>query len=224
MNPKLLTIPNLITLLGLLSGCLGAFFALRGDLTFAFAAIALAALFDLADGLAARLLGQRSPVGRELDSLSDVIGFGFAPAAILLELIQGAGGGYWGLVAFLLTAFAALRLAKFNVDERQTHEFRGLPTPAAGLLVGSVGYLIATGEWGAWPLWALLALLAALCVLMVSNLRMFSLKKRSAPLYAFLVACATAIAMLEIEAIPYIMGAYVAINLARPVFCRNHGS
>lgn len=218
MRAKLFTIPNVLTLLGLLCGCMAALWALRGDLLFAFAAIAAAAVFDVADGLAARLLRQRSPLGVQLDSLADVIGFGFAPAAILLELIQRAGGGWWSLTAFLLTAFAALRLARFNVDERQSDQFRGLPTPAVGLLAGSIGYLVAAGEWAQPALWMLLVLIGALCLLMLCDLPMFSLKKHGALLYLFAGMSGAALGTLGIEAIPYIIGGYVVVNLARPLF------
>lgn len=210
---KLFTIPNAITLLGLLSGSLATFLALRGDLQFAFGAICLAAVFDFLDGFVARLTGSYSALGKELDSLADIISFGFAPAAILLELIQNIGGGYWGLASFLLTAFSALRLAKFNVDERQTSGFRGLPTPAVGILIGALGSLFVSGTWSAWPLWAMLGLEGVLCALLVSDIPMFSLKKPSVSLYAFLAAGALVLVLLRIEGIPYIIGGYVVWSL-----------
>lgn len=210
---RLFTLPNAITLLNLLSGCLAAFLAFRGDLQLAFAAIVLAAVFDFLDGFVARLLKSYSAVGKELDSLADLVSFGFAPAAILLELIQRAGGGYWGLASFLLTAFSALRLAKFNVDERQTTSFRGLPTPAVGLLVGAMGCLFITGEWASWPAGALLAVEGALCALLVSEIPMFSLKKRGVWHYLFLGVCAGAIVIWKLEAIPYIIGGYILVSV-----------
>ena len=137
MKIKLFTIPNLLTLSNLFCGSVAVVSALVwGDLKLAFGLMVLAAVFDFFDGFAARLLNQSSPIGLQLDSLADDISFGLAPAAIMYSLYQWMPGiwlpeGYPGLVVFVFTACAALRLAKFNIDDTQRTEFCGLPSPAA---------------------------------------------------------------------------------------------
>ncbi len=140
-------IPNTLTLLNLLCGSLAVLLALRGYIREGAILVSIGFLFDLLDGLAARLLKAQSPIGKELDSLADLITFGLAPAALLFgiqeqlgeggpfSLLQPAGTIIQRLLPFLLPVFAGLRLAKFNIDERQSHQFIGLPTPANGLMV-----------------------------------------------------------------------------------------
>ncbi len=223
MKIKLFTIPNMITLLNLLAGCIAVFYAFRGDLQVAFYLICLAAVFDFLDGFAARALKAYSAVGKELDSLADMISFGFAPAAILLEMFQMSGGtGFWGWSMFLLAAFSALRLAKFNIDESQTDEFRGLPTPACTLLVASLGFLYAgDGMYASLGIWPLAGLLALLCFLLVCNIRMFSLKFHSWGLrenmlrYIFLAVSVALLALLQVAAVPVIILGYILVSTVR---------
>ena len=135
MSLRLFSIPNLLTCANLLTGCVAIWFAFRGELPLACYLVGLAAGFDFLDGLVARALKQYSPIGKELDSLADVISFGVLPGVLLLQLLaRTALGMAWPwvpLLGFGFTAFAALRLAKFNVDTRQTTSFIGVPTPAA---------------------------------------------------------------------------------------------
>ena len=137
-------IPNTITCCNLLSGCVAAMFAFEGMYPIAFAFIIAGAVFDFFDGLTARALKVSSPIGKELDSLADVITFGFAPGAMVYSWLDECVDSQLSslgcqltsilpFTAFLLVAFSALRLAKFNVDERQTSSFIGLPTPANAL-------------------------------------------------------------------------------------------
>lgn len=154
--PKIYTIPNAITCLNLLSGCIAIVLALDGKYNLVFSAyfIILAAVFNFLDGFAARLLKSYSDVGKELDSLADVVSFGIAPSFIMFNLmrqtmrIKELGLGVPKLqmlilfTAFLIAIFSALRLAKFNVDERQKHKFIGLPTPANALFIASLPLII----------------------------------------------------------------------------------
>ena len=145
-------IPNTITCCNLISGCIATYFAFQANFQLAFTFIIIGAVFDFFDGFAARLLHVSSPVGKELDSLADDITFGFAPAAIvftmLRTLLSACGDGaavcpvtpYVPYVAFVIAAFSALRLAKFNLDERQTTSFIGLPTPATLFPTMRCGY------------------------------------------------------------------------------------
>ena len=144
-------IPNLITCLNLFSGCLGIVFAFQGNLIFASYAIAIAAVFDFLDGMLARLLKAYSDIGKELDSLADMVSFGVLPAIIVYQLFLQAPqldniSVYLNYTAFLIAIFSALRLAKFNVDVRQAENFIGLPTPANALLIASLPLIIADGN------------------------------------------------------------------------------
>ena len=119
-------IPNFITCLNLFSGCVAVYLAFNGHHEGAFIAIMLSAVFDFFDGFASRLLKAYSPMGKELDSLADMISFGLAPGAIVFSLLSTTGvGEYLPFVAFLIPIFSGLRLAKFNIDDRQTSSFIG---------------------------------------------------------------------------------------------------
>lgn len=133
-------IPNAITSLNLLFGCLACIAAFHCSDTmcgtdlkgyqWAFIFIALAAVADFFDGLVARLIHAVSNIGAELDSLADLVSFGLAPALVLYNIMLQQGAGHWALVALLLPVFGAIRLARFNVDTNQTTTFTGLPIPA----------------------------------------------------------------------------------------------
>ena len=133
-------IPNTITCCNLISGCIATYFAFQGDFTLALLFIIIGAVFDFFDGMSARLLGVSSPIGKELDSLADDITFGFAPSAIVFSYLCTfhIHLPYVPFLAFIMAAFSALRLAKFNLDERQALGFIGLPTPANALFWGSL--------------------------------------------------------------------------------------
>ena len=179
-------IPNTITLCNLLCGCMAIIFTFQGNdpsaalpgyfLPMIF--IGLAALFDFCDGFAARLLHAYSAVGKELDSLSDLVSFGVAPALMLFSFISSSTGGSpvaW--LALFIAAMGALRLARFNVDDRQTTSFIGLPIPASALFwIGAIGWMQVHGcpSGG-----VMVTLIIIMSLLMVSPLPMFSLKFKS---------------------------------------------
>lgn len=150
-------IPNTITSCNLICGCIAIYFAMQSAYDFAFYFIIGGAVFDFFDGFAARLLGVSSPIGKELDSLADDVTFGVAPSAVLFSLLRetlpvalpgSALLPYLPFAAFIMAAFSALRLAKFNLDERQSTSFIGLPTPA-NTLFGQHWPLAHTIGW--WP-------------------------------------------------------------------------
>ncbi len=193
IQPLVRQIPNTLTLLNLLCGSVAVLLALRGYLREGAILIMFGFFFDLFDGLAARLLKAQSPIGKELDSLADLITFGLAPAAILFgiqdylgqegpfSLLQPTGTIILRLLPFLLPVFAGLRLAKFNVDERQSHQFIGLPTPANGLMVLALPLLMhsqPTSFMYAWLSNDLFVPIYSVIVsyLMVSPLRLYSMK------------------------------------------------
>ncbi len=198
-------IPNLITLCNLACGVLSVFAALVWvSPTQAALLICLGILFDFFDGMTARLLKVSSPMGKELDSLADVVTSGVAPAAILYRLTEQTFVNYgtqWMSVFFLLIPiFAAYRLAKFNLDTRQSHSFLGLPVPSQALVW--VGVALTYDRPSAI---AVLVVSLFLDILMVSELPLFSLKfnfkdlswKTNNVQYIFLIVCAVIIALLR---------------------------
>ncbi len=179
-------VPNTITLLNLLSGCMAIVMSFRayepvGALTglqWCYVFIAAAALFDFLDGASARLMHAFSPLGKDLDSLSDLVSFGVAPAMMMLNVIGHHSASCWApFVALLLPAFGALRLAVFNNDSEQATEFRGLPIPANAIFWIGVSAWIT--DYG-YPGTAVVAVLVVLLSLaMTGRFRMFSLKLKN---------------------------------------------
>lgn len=220
MKIKLFTLPNILTLCNLLCGAAAAVAALRFDnLQWPLLFIVAAAVFDFLDGFAARLFKSYSPLGKELDSLADCVSFGFAPSAILLNIYETSGGeGPWGYLVFILAAFSALRLAKFNIDENQSTQFIGMPTPAAALLVAASGYLAGTGMYMINP-WFAVLLAFVLSYLLVCNVPMFALKfkhygfRGNEVRYIFVGCAVVALIIWKILAIPFIIMAYVAVSM-----------
>ena len=134
-------IPNTITSMNLLCGALGVTFTFQGELNIAFYLMIAAAICDFFDGFSARLLKAYSPLGKELDSLADLISFGLLPAMMLhRRMIEGGEAGFLSYIPLIIVVFSALRLAKFNIDDRQTENFLGLPTPACAMWCGSLIY------------------------------------------------------------------------------------
>lgn len=229
MKIKLFTIPNLLTLSNLLCGSFAAVSALvYGDLVWAFWLIILAAVFDFFDGFAARLLKCPSPIGVELDSLADMISFGFAPAAIIYTLFNATlpvEVSLWAVyggsaVCFVMACFAALRLAKFNIDDTQHTEFCGLPTPASALFFASLGLIwTKTGfDFGGWKM---LLLVPVMSWLMISEVRMFALKfqgfgwRGNELRYAFILLSALLVVVLGVWSVPVIILLYIGISVVR---------
>ena len=140
-------IPNSITCLNLISGCIAIVMAFKGCYGWASIAIAAAAVFDFLDGAMARLMKAYSAVGKELDSLSDLVSFGVAPAAMVYNILPEE----YSWIAISIPVCGALRLARFNVDTRQTTSFIGLPIPANAIFwIGAVSWMEANGPFGAW--------------------------------------------------------------------------
>ena len=182
---NLVSIPNCITCCNLISGCIATYFAFCGNLTVALTWIIIGAVFDFFDGMSARLLHVASPIGKELDSLADDVTFGVAPSTMIFfelgvmnypEAIEGSRS-WLPFVAYIMAAFSALRLAKFNLDKRQSMGFIGLPTPANALFWG--GALIgmqATVETRPWAVVLVVAGVLFSSWLLISELPMFALK------------------------------------------------
>ena len=174
-------IPNTITSMNLLCGALGVIFAFKGSLDMAFYMMLAGAVCDFCDGLSARLLKAYSPMGKELDSLADLITFGLLPSIMLhRRLIEGGVTGFWAYFPLIIVVFSALRLAKFNIDDRQGENFLGLPTPACAMWCGSLIYAADHGVMSMANLLhdtnLILISSVVLAVLLVSEIPMFSFK------------------------------------------------
>ena len=171
-------IPNTITSMNLLSGVMGVIFTLEGHLEWALPLMILAAVFDFCDGLAARLLDAHSPIGGELDSLADLVSFGVLPSLMLYRVMPADAPALLRYVPLFVAVMSAVRLAKFNVDDRQTLDFLGLPTPSCAMICGSLAYFLhAEGgvPAGAGP-WLVTAIAVVLGLLLVSEIPMFGMK------------------------------------------------
>jgi len=237
-------IPNTITLLNLIAGCIAVVLASQGGLVLAALFIFAGAVFDFLDGLAARLLRVSSPLGEQLDSLADIITFGFAPAFLLYTHLghmhtepvlphHQPGLSYADMAGmylpFVMVVFAALRLARFNVDTRQKEAFLGMPAPAAALLAASALYIYHQQEvfqqfgWLVQPrFWEALSLV--LGVLMILPVRMFSLKfkhlrwKGNQFQYLFVGISLILLVSLQAVALPLIMVWYVVLSFVYHIF------
>lgn len=231
-------IPNFITCLNLFCGCLSVSFAFRGVqfLEVASYLILLAALFDFFDGFAARLLKVESEIGKDLDSLADNISFGFAPAAILYVWLNQCFSSFppemqtgvlalLPYLAFVVTIFAAVRLAKFNHDERQKTEFRGLATPANALFVGFIHFAAEK-----FPIvnefWVVFSFALVFSLLQVSDIPMFSFKLKSLKFkdsylqYLFIVVSILLFALFQFGAMPLIILVYILISLTKYILSK----
>ena len=174
--------PNFFTLLNLTIGSLGAVLALKGNPVYAAICVWLGAFFDFLDGWLARLLKAYSPLGRQLDSLADLITFGWLPASIMYELISKQTSlAYLPYIALLIPNFSALRLARFNVDTRQQNVFIGLPAPANGLLISTLPLIIIANKY-AWLTalltqpYTLVLLVVLTSYLLVANMQLMAFK------------------------------------------------
>lgn len=237
-------IPNLITSLNLLCGCVAVFSAISGDLVTASYFVFSGIFFDFFDGLAARMLNAHSEVGLQLDSLADMVTSGVAPAVVMVQLLsesllggpidmvaifssEGWNAGWKNYLPFfglLIAVASAYRLAKFNVDTRQTTSFIGLPTPANALLLLSLPLILqmqpsVLAESIILNQWFLFGLTILSCILLNADLPLFALKfktwdfKSNAIRYVFLLLCLVSIGLLKFIAIPFILILYILLSL-----------
>lgn len=229
-------IPNFVTLLNLFSGSIAMVFAFEGNLMLAAWFIGFAAIFDFLDGLLARLLNARSAIGLQLDSLCDIISFGLVPSVIVYQMMSNTynapfvyfkGINILFFTAFLIPAFSALRLAKFNTDDSQSDSFSGLPTPANALFFASLPLVLYQAEKeGAIFLqdmlqnfWFFLCLTIVFSLLMVSNIPLFSLKIKNLKLkenlkpFVLMMIAVVLFLIIKFYALPAIVILYILISL-----------
>ncbi|WP_411275658.1 CDP-diacylglycerol--serine O-phosphatidyltransferase [Daejeonella sp.] len=216
-------IPNAVTCLNLFSGCLGIVFAFEGKLELASYSILVAAVFDFLDGMLARLLNAYSDIGKDLDSLADVVSFGVLPSVIIYQLFVAASSTSEWLhySAFLIAIFSALRLAKFNNDLRQTENFIGLPTPANAMLIASLPFIAASGNLVSGYLQNPIFLTVfslGMGLLLISEIHLMSLKfsgiNLTRNLYRYILVFSSLVLLLifKFAAVPLIMVAYFIIS------------
>ena len=227
-------IPNSLTCCNLICGCIATGCAFYGQYQYAVLMIVIGAVFDFFDGMVARALGVSSPIGKELDSLADVVTFGVAPSAILFYLFHEVQypellstlKSLLPYTAFLMAAFSALRLAKFNLDERQHQQFIGLPTPANALFWGSLvlgehAFLVSL-KFNAVFLFLFMLLF---CMLLVCEVPMLALKFKNLTWadnkqrYIFLLGCLPLL-LLGTSSLAAIIVWYVAVSIAFPKLSR----
>lgn len=245
-------IPNLFTLLNLFFGCLAVIFILQNGIAITYTEegrpylflpekiwmaslfMGLAGLVDFFDGLVARLFKVASPLGKQLDSLADLVSFGVAPGMILYQFLRLSFSGrqdgldvsiWWFLPALLVPCAAAYRLARFNIDESQAYGFKGVPAPAAGLLIGSMPliYWYSTNEAVLNVLknqWVLYGIIVVVAWLMVSTLPLMALKfkdyslKGNMPKWILVLLAGLAAVFLKWLAVPVVFVLYIIVSLA----------
>jgi len=233
-------IPNFVTSLNLFSGCVGIAAIFTGHTTAAVILMGAAAVFDYADGMVARALHVKSAIGKELDSLADVISFGLLPAAIMYQLmlscknLPGIEYGWmnpYPYLAFLIAVFSGLRLAKFNIDTRQSDSFIGLPTPANAILIASLPMILLQVESSGETLvpivsflgnfYFLLGLTVLMSWLLVAEIPLFALKfknlswKDNKSQFTFVGFSILLLILLHFMAIPCIILLFILMSVMR---------
>ena len=219
-------IPNLLTISNLICGCIALYFTFKGELVFTAYLIGLAAIFDFMDGAAARLLNVSNPIGKELDSLSDMVSFGLVPGSVVFHLLEESPLSQYSFMALIIPIFSAYRLAKFNVDENQNENFIGLPTPANCLVFisiplittfnseSTIAYLFEIPE-------ILLIITIIMSLALVSRINMFSLKFKNLKFqdnkFRFFIITMSIILLtwLEFSAIPLIILLYIMMSIVK---------
>ena len=231
-------IPNTITCLNLFTGCVAIFAAFQDSLVFAAWLVYLAAIFDFLDGMLARLLHAYSEIGKQLDSLADMVSFGVLPGVIMFKLMQKAIRNsdsaslvtmeLFPFIAFIMIIFSALRLAKFNIDSRQTSSFIGVPTPANTLLISSLPLILDNDLFQLHhfilnPI-TLLVLTLVMSLLLVAEIPLFALKfknltwKDNSVRFIFILITLPLLFLLKFAAIPLIIVVYILLSLLKPSY------
>lgn len=225
-------IPNAITCLNLFAGCLALYFAFNDNLIYTAYLVGIAAVFDFLDGMVARILHAYSEIGKQLDSLADMVSFGVVPGVVMFMLLSKIGDSFIGIpgnilpfAGFLITIFSALRLAKFNIDTRQTTSFIGLPTPACTIFVASLPLILEYGGMGTFELilnhFFLLLTTVILSYLLIAELPLFALKftslkwRDNSVRFIFLGLSLVLLALFKFAAIPMIIVLYVLLSVVK---------
>lgn len=216
-------IPNTLTLLNLFSGVVGIIWVLDGQLLYGAYFVLIAAGFDFLDGFVARLLKVQSEIGKELDSLADVVSFGVLPGIILFSLVKEQSALEWlPYLTLIVPMLSAYRLAKFNLDTRQTDQFIGLPTPANALFISTLPHLAlefqSFGSWLTSP-WIMVGVAWVFAILLILELPLIALKFKNFSLkdnkirFALIGLGITSFAWMQLAGIPLLILAYIALSI-----------
>ena len=230
-----INLPNLLTSCNLFCGCIAAVMVFRNHLDWAAYLVFIAAFFDLLDGMAARKISSGSAFGKELDSLADMVSFGFVPGAVMFKLLQSADMELYftsdilirviQFFPFIITIFSALRLADFNIDTRQTNSFIGLPTPANTLFIVSLPLIMKQfpGKYDDVIMnpYSIFIVTIIFSLLMVSNIPLFSMKFKTLSMKEnvfqyLLIGCALILfPWLLYAAIPILIILYIFLSIIK---------
>jgi CDP-diacylglycerol--serine O-phosphatidyltransferase len=245
---KLFTIPNIITLLNLLCGCLAIVCAFDGNLVWSAYLVGIAAVLDFLDGFVARALKQYSEIGKQLDSLADMVTFGVVPAVVMFQMLKysfemqhfsfshagtepmsDAPHNPLSFIAFLIALFSALRLAKFNIDTRQSDSFIGVPTPANAILICAFPLIWAHSDFKdrfdyiIENPWFLIATTVIMSVLLISEIPLFALKfksfgwKGNEIRWSFLALAVLLLVTLQFVGIPLAIVLYILMSVVNNI-------
>lgn len=213
-------LPNFLTCCNLICGCIGIVFCLENRTIPAAYFVWVAGVFDFFDGFTARWLKANSPIGKELDSLADVVSFGLLPAMVMYKMLGSTTeNDFLPYVGFMIAVFSALRLAIFNIDETQTDSFRGLNTPANTFFITSLPLL--TGGIGSWihQTWVLIGITVFFSLLMLSGIEFFAFKFKNFSWqdnkirFTFILLSVLLLALFQVAAIPLAILLYIAMSL-----------
>lgn len=232
-------IPNAITCLNLLCGCIATVYVFNGDLIVATYFVWIAAILDFFDGMAARLLNVHSEIGKQLDSLADMVSFGVVPGAMMFKIINhqmitcGAdsdNSATISFIGFIITIFSAIRLAKFNIDTRQNESFIGLPTPANTLFISSFPLILKSDNLFLIELlnnfYFLISVTIICSYLLIAKLPLFALKFKSFGFkgnkirYIFLAISLIMLIIFQVIAIPFIILLYIILSVINNITSR----
>ena len=240
-------IPNSITCANLLCGCIAIVCAFNDNLIWSTYLVGIAGILDFLDGFIARQLNVHSEIGKQLDSLADMVTFGAVPGIVMYKMLLSSNSFsgsfdnisalslYLPFTAFLITIFSAIRLAKFNIDTRQSNSFIGVPTPANAILICSLPLIKffqpQAGNLNLIPIientWLLMALTILMSYLLVAELPLFALKFKNfswsdnRTRYSFLLAAVLMLLLFQFIAIPFIIFLYVILSVIDKIFTKN---
>ncbi|SHF31801.1 CDP-diacylglycerol--serine O-phosphatidyltransferase [Pedobacter caeni] len=221
-------IPNAITSANLFTGCIGIVFAFNQDLRSAALCILISLIIDFFDGFAARLLNVSGPMGKELDSLADMVSFGVLPSVILFHMAPKAFFGYTDFpvlsyLAFFIAVFSAYRLAKFNLDTRQTDKFIGVPTPAISAVIASVPFIFESDTFyfdsSTTTVLLYLAFIPLACYLLISEIQLIALKFKKFGFaenkfrYILMISSVLLLLIFKFVGIPLILVLYIILSI-----------
>lgn len=205
-------IPNLLTCINLLIGSIGIYFTIKQQEPTAFYFVIAAGLFDFFDGFAARLLKVQSDIGKQLDSLSDLVSFGMLPAFFMLQWLQQTSDYYW--IAMVIVIFSALRLAKFNIDDSQSDSFLGLPTPANAIMLTSLIFIpFQLFEY------TLISITLFSALLLVSPIRLLALKfsswgwKGNEDRWVLILGIVAGLVVFQWTFVPFLIPFYIVLSV-----------